>query len=111
MFYQRQVQTIRICKLTSRRHLSVKETREILKVNDDGDDHEAEYTNNYSFYQTQEPNHIQKAQRVIDKSILLLKVAMNRLDTLIENIEDEWIIHEILICSIIIIYYIHRLTF
>lgn len=85
-----------LANLISRRHLSVKETREILKVNDDDDDHGAEYTNTYSLYQTQEPDHIQKVQRVMDKSILLLKVAMNRLGTLIESIEDEWIIHEIL---------------
>lgn len=84
-----------LAEMISRRHLSLKETRELLKFDDDGDD-DTQCTNTYSLYQTLGPDHIQRAQRIIDKSILLLKVAMNRLGTLIESIEDDWIIHEIL---------------
>lgn len=84
-----------LAEMISRRHLSLKQTREMLKFEDDGDG-DTEDTNTYSLYQTQGPDNIQRAQRIMDKSILLLKVAMNRLGSLIESIEDEWIIHEIL---------------
>ena len=84
-----------LAEMISRRHLSLKETREILKF-DESDEDETENTNTYSLYQTQEPDHIQRAHRIMDKSILLLKIAMNRLGTLIEILKTEWIIHEIL---------------
>jgi len=48
-----------LAELISRRHLSVKETREMLKVDDDCDDDDAECGNTYSLYQTQEPDNIQ----------------------------------------------------
>jgi ParB family chromosome partitioning protein len=84
-----------LAEMISRRHLSLKETREMLKFDDDGDE-DNEYTHTYSLYQNQGQDNIQRAHRIMDKSILLLKVAMNRLGTLIENTEDDWIIHEIL---------------
>jgi ParB family chromosome partitioning protein len=77
-----------LAEMISRRHLSLKQTREMLKFDDDGDE-DTEDTNTYSLYQTQGPDNIQRAQRIMDKSVLLLKVAMNRLGSLIESIEDE----------------------
>jgi ParB family chromosome partitioning protein len=37
-----------------------------------------------------------KAQRTFDKSITTLKIALNKLGTIITNVEDNWIVYEIL---------------
>lgn len=39
----------------------------------------------------------EKAQRSFDKSIIALRVAMSKLSTIIEEVHDNWIIHEVLI--------------
>jgi ParB family chromosome partitioning protein len=41
-------------------------------------------------------NNLEKSLKSIDKSIIALRIALNRLGTLIETIEDNWILYEIL---------------
>jgi ParB family transcriptional regulator, chromosome partitioning protein len=38
----------------------------------------------------------EKTQRSFDKSITALKIALNKLAAIIEQTEDDWIVHEIL---------------
>jgi ParB family transcriptional regulator, chromosome partitioning protein len=38
----------------------------------------------------------EKAQRSFDKSIIALKIAMNKLSTIIEQTEDDWVVYEAL---------------
>ena len=56
-----------------------------------------ELTNEVAFlYQNKIVNVNAKAQRSFDKSITILKIAMSKLATIIENVEDNWIVYEIL---------------
>jgi len=92
-----------LAKLVRIRHLSSKNVREILK-----DFEEENNGKNYgdisfngiicsgtSLYH-EEPNHIEVAKKSIEKSILILKIAMGRMGTIIENTENDWILHEML---------------
>jgi ParB family chromosome partitioning protein len=48
------------------------------------------------FYQNNIVNLNARAQRSFDKSITTLKIAMSKMATIIENVEDNWIVYEIL---------------
>jgi ParB family chromosome partitioning protein len=82
-----------LAKLISRRHLSVMETRKIVRDNKD-----IEITDD-SFclesYNVESPD-IERRQRCIDKSIAILKVSLSRLASVIETIENDWIIYNIM---------------
>jgi ParB family chromosome partitioning protein len=83
----------KLAEMISKRHLSIREIRELSKAEEEED---LECSKDYSFQQTQGMDHIQKVQRAMDKTIILLKMTMNRLGPIIENTEDDWVIHEIL---------------
>ena len=38
----------------------------------------------------------EKTQRTFDKSIIILRTAMNKLTTVIEDVQENWILYEIL---------------
>lgn len=78
----------KLAKLIIDRHLTIKNVRKIAKEikNDDGD---TEFG-----CKPVDPN--SKANKSFDKSIVALRIAMNRIALIINDVEDEWVIHEIL---------------
>lgn len=79
-----------LATLIAERRLSLRKTRELLKNIDKED------LNIDSFYKSEYIDHIKKAERSFDKTITVLKIAMNSLREIINNIEDDWILHEVL---------------
>ena len=76
------------------RRLSLKKTREILKELKRKDD---EYIMDFdSSYKNEYIDHIKVAERSFDKTITTLKIAMNGLREIITNVEDDWILYEVL---------------
>ena len=88
-----------LAQLISARHLSLRKVRGILK--DSKKDNS--YTDNDYIYQ--EPvsysilatdNNTEKVKRTFDKSIITLRIAMNKVGMIIEEVEDNWIVYEVL---------------
>ena len=94
-----------LAKLIRMRHLSTKNVRAILKDIDDDlnidTNRDADYIS-FSGIACSDSRcsgtayDIEKARKSIEKSIVILKIAMNRMATVIENTESDWIVHEIL---------------
>lgn len=81
----------KLASLISEGRLSIKETRGLLKNID------KEPINICLEHQSEVgADHIQKRLDVLNKSIIVLRIAMNRLGTIIETIENDWIFKEIL---------------
>lgn len=76
-----------LAKLISERHLTIQKTRKILKELNIEDS-----INNI----LEVSDDVGRIQRSFDKSIVTLKIAISGLATIIENIEDNWLIHELL---------------
>ena len=74
-------------KLIKDRHLTVKKTRHMLKGLDDEE---------FVSVEDKRSEESKKIQRSIDKSIVTLRLAMNGIATIIEDIEDNWVVYEIL---------------
>jgi ParB family chromosome partitioning protein len=76
-----------LAKLISERHLTIQKTRTILKelsIDDSIDKiHKV-------------PDEVGRIQRSFDKSIVTLKIAISGLAMIIDNIEDNWMIYELL---------------
>jgi ParB family chromosome partitioning protein len=82
-----------LASLVADRRLSLKRTRELVKVFDRKDDDD---TNFDLSYQSKYIDHIKLAERSFDKTITTLRIAMNSLREIINNVDDDWILHEIL---------------
>ncbi len=81
----------KLASLISEGRLSIKETRGLLKnIDKEPIDICLEYQSEGG------ADRIQKRLDVLDKSIIVLRIAMNRLGTIIETIENDWIFKEIL---------------
>jgi ParB family chromosome partitioning protein len=71
--------------------ISSKSLRKIIKGGDHFDDLESiTYESNVNV------NNMEKSLKTIDKSIITLRIALNKLGSLIETIEDNWVLYEIL---------------
>ncbi len=79
----------KLSELISRRHLSFREARSLSK-----------YASQESDTRMLQPSgaevNLEKVQRAIDRIIIILKTSMSKLAPNIDNVEDNWIIHEIL---------------
>ena len=76
------------------RRLSLKKTREILKeLKREDYDYDMDFD---SSYKSEYIDHIKVAERSFDKTITTLKIAMNGLREIITNLEDDWILYEVL---------------
>ena len=83
-----------VASLVANRRLSLKKTREILKdLKRKDDDYYMDFD---SSYKSEYIDHIKVAERSFDKTITTLKIAMNSLREIITNIEDDWILYEVL---------------
>jgi len=94
-----------LAKLIRMRHLSTKNVRAILKDIDDnpsnGNNSDADYISFSGIACSdlscsRNADDIEKGIKSIEKSILILKIAINRIATVIENAESDWIVYEIL---------------
>jgi ParB family chromosome partitioning protein len=83
-----------VASLVANRRLSLKKTREILKVlKRKDDDYDMDFD---SSYKSEYIDHIKVAERSFDKTITTLKIAMNSIREIITNVEDDWILYEVL---------------
>lgn len=83
-----------VASLVANRRLSLKKTREILKdLKRKDDDYDMDFD---SSYKSEYIDHIKVAERSFDKTITTLKIAMNSLREIITNVEDDWILYEVL---------------
>jgi ParB family transcriptional regulator, chromosome partitioning protein len=94
-----------LAKLIRMRHLSTKNVRAILKDIDDnpnnGNNRDADYISfsgiaSSDLRCSRAADDLEKARKSIEKSIVILKIAINRIATIIENTESDWIVYEIL---------------
>jgi ParB family chromosome partitioning protein len=74
--------------------ISSREIRELIKSIKR---HEVyDYNDNKILHEVQIKDIDKKTQRSFDKSIILLRIAMSKLNTIIEEVQENWIIYEIL---------------
>jgi ParB family transcriptional regulator, chromosome partitioning protein len=78
----------KLAKLIIERHLTIKNIRKMAKEMDN-DDVDTEFGSEYV-----NPN--SKVDKSFDKTIVALRIAMNRIALIINDVEDDWVIHEIL---------------
>ncbi|HEX7033234.1 MAG TPA: ParB/RepB/Spo0J family partition protein [Nitrososphaera sp.] len=87
----------KLAELIRKRHLSTKRVRELLKDLDLDDGESLQGSDVLpSRYEDPRESEIAQVRRALDKSILHLKVAMNRLAMVIESMEENWLVYEIL---------------
>jgi ParB family chromosome partitioning protein len=88
----------RIASLIIENHCSSRETRRLVEMS--GKPHsnfsETSSINTASHYQDSILDIDLKAQRSFDKTITALKIAMNKIATILESVEENWIVYEIL---------------
>ena len=75
--------------LIADRQLSLRMTRKLSKEVDETADFNSLYENDYI-------DHIKIAERSFDKSITAIRIAMNSLSEIINEVEHDWIVHETL---------------
>ena len=84
-----------LANLISNRRLSVKEVRKLIRAHED-----SVYINNSNneLMKVQEDltELDKKIQRSLDKSMIVFKLAMNKMTDIMHGVEDNWIIYEIL---------------
>jgi ParB family transcriptional regulator, chromosome partitioning protein len=78
-----------LASLITDRKLSLRKAREFLKNNRE----EIDFN---SFYKSDFVDHIKIAEKSFDKAITTFKIAMNSLADIINNIEEDWMLHEVL---------------
>lgn len=78
-----------LARLIINKHLPTKRVRKMVKR-----------MNNDKYIEEKEVRHITQdnlvMQKSFDKTIITLRIAMNRVGNIIDDVEDEWIIHEML---------------
>jgi ParB family chromosome partitioning protein len=88
-----------LAELVSKRHLSLRKVREMIKDFDAHDDYfygsicnkNSNTNSNNDRYEE-----VRKAQRLIDKSIIAVKIALSKVGAIMEEAEDDWPLSEIL---------------
>ncbi len=79
--------------LISRRHLSVRKVRQIVEDLEKDVKHSSNFTLSKS-----DDKHNSQTQRSLDKSIIVLRIALNRIAMIIEDVKDDyWVTGEILL--------------
>lgn len=81
-----------LATLVSRRHLSMRKAREMIK-----DAREICFTENSKLTQNDTSASREQFERALDKAALSLQISLSRLGSIIESTADNWIIHEILL--------------
>jgi ParB family chromosome partitioning protein len=84
-----QAEQSQLARLIATRHLSLKKTREIVTGSHRTYDLDHEFIRDLSEYDVER-------QKVFDKMIVTLRLALSKVGPIIEGTEDDWVIHEIL---------------
>lgn len=82
-----------LAELVSKRHLSLRKVREMIK------ELEIDNADASGFSSDPDDSHheqTRKAQRLLDKSVIAVKMALSRMGTIIEEAEGNWTLSEIL---------------
>jgi ParB family transcriptional regulator, chromosome partitioning protein len=88
----------RIAEMILTNHHSSRETRSLVEMSRESQYsfEQASSINAVSSYQDTILGIESKAQRSFDKSVTALKIAMNKIATILEGVEENWIVYEIL---------------
>lgn len=79
----------KLAALVINRHMSLRKTRNLLNLDKDVSSGESHTDEIYD-------RHILIGERSFDKTISALRIAMNRISEIINDVEENWILHEIL---------------
>jgi ParB family transcriptional regulator, chromosome partitioning protein len=103
LFVKDSSKQVRLAELISKRHLSLRKTRNMIKDTHNGsdslngdDDNDNRYYGIESGGRSGIEGELQREERLLDKSITTLRIAMNRLIVIIESSEDNWELYNIL---------------
>jgi len=83
-----------LAQMVKQRRLTSKSVREIVKEIQNGDKAQFDIngiSNDKGYF-----DKVERSRKSIDKSIAILRIAMNRISALIESNENNWIVYEIL---------------
>jgi ParB family transcriptional regulator, chromosome partitioning protein len=81
-----------LARLINERHLTVKQARRL--VNEAEADYISLFAYNNGNNGEDNDHNIRQAQKSFDNSISLFKIALNKMGSIIEDIEDNWIVYE-----------------
>ena len=85
----------KLADVITKKHLSVKQARKLIsKYEDSVYDSDDVTTTSMPMEKISELD--RKSQRSFDKSIIAFKVAMKKMADIMENVEDNWVVYEIL---------------
>jgi ParB family chromosome partitioning protein len=88
LYLEKQDEKSKLAKLIIERHLTIKSVRSVVKELSHGNNHdESDLANKVDEV---------RAKRSYDRSILALRIAMNRIGAIINDIEDDWVLYEML---------------
>jgi ParB family transcriptional regulator, chromosome partitioning protein len=79
-----------LARLIIDRKMSWRKTREFIKERDTND------INSLSFYKSEYVDHIKTAERSFDKAITAVRIAMNIIKEIINDVEEDWVLYETL---------------
>lgn len=80
--------------LIRNRHLSLKKVRELVKIDNEYD--RSFDPNHLGQRGTKHYDRIQKAEKSFNKTIIALRVAMSKIGTVLEGVDDDWMLYEVL---------------
>jgi ParB family chromosome partitioning protein len=83
----------KLAQVIRERRLSSRQARELVKVGEEGSVYDFD---DKQTFQNKLVNIDRMTQKSFDKSILAIRYAMNTLSTIMEYVEDNWIVYEIL---------------
>lgn len=89
IYIQKNEDKSNLAKLILNRHLTIKNVRKLVKEMNNDKTTDIVCVNHKATDKV-------KKQRSFDKTITVLRIAMNRLSNIIDEFEDDWIIHEML---------------
>jgi ParB family chromosome partitioning protein len=89
IYLQNEEDRSHIAKLIIKRHLTIQNVRKMVKEMNGDKNIEKSFVN----YVTRDGV---KMQRSFDKTIITLRIAMNRIGSIIDEVDDDWIIYETL---------------
>lgn len=85
----------KFANIISRGQLSLREARGLLKKFDKDSFTEDEYLEDHNKVNSMKDS-FQKREHILNKSIIVLRIATNRLATIAESIDDDWLFREVL---------------
>ena len=89
IYVQKKEDKSKLAKLILNRHLTIKNVRKLVMEIDNDKMTDTVFVN-------QNVQDKVRKQRSFDKTIIILRIAMNRLSNIIDEFEDDWVTHEML---------------